>query len=349
MNALWNSINGNGFFRVVFSETHDLVGNLNGAGAQRLPTRIDSGNPNSYFARKRSLLATAVVLTAPAMPMLFMGQELLATQQFADNSSLDWSRTVTHSNVVNFYRDLIHLRRNLDGVSAGLTGPNINSHVVRNDAPWKLLAFHRWGAGANDQVMVIMNFTATAIPSYVINTWPASGRWDVNLNSDSTRYGNDFSNYGSSVVNVTGGSGEIAIGPYSVLVLSRQAHPALDSDGDGLLNGWEQLHFNDPLLAEALADDDLDGANNLNEQAADTDPQSAVSVLKFINLQRAETEVTLQWTGGEAVRQVIQQAPQLSGPWTPIFTNQPPTASTNSLTVSGVVTAPGYFRIQIQP
>ncbi len=348
MNALWNAINGNGFFRVVFSETHDLVGNLNGAGAQRLPTRIDPGNPNSYSARKRSLLAAATVLTAPAMPMLFMGQEMHATQQFADNAPLDWSRTITHSNVVNFYRDLIHLRRNLDGVSAGLTGPNITSHVVRNDAPWKLLAFHRWGAGANDQVMVIMNFTANAIPSYVINTWPASGRWYVNLNSDWTRYGNDFGNYGSSVVNVTGGSGEIAIGPYSTLVLSRQAHPELDADGDGLVNAWEQQHFNDPLAANPLDDDDEDGANNRHEQAAGTDPMSAGSVLKFINLQRDEAYVTLQWIGGQTVRQLIQQAPQLDGPWMAVFTNQPPTVITNSLTVSNAL-APRYYRIQIQP
>jgi 1,4-alpha-glucan branching enzyme len=349
MNTLWNAINGNGFFRVAFSESHDLAGNLNGPGAQRLPTRIDSGNPDSYFARKRSQLAAATVLTAPALPMLFMGQEMHATNQFADNAPLDWSRTVTHSNVVNFYRDLIHLRRNLNGVSAGLTGPNITSHVVRNDAPWKLLAFHRWGAGANDQVMVIMNFTSNPIPSYWIHTWPASGRWYVNLNSDWTRYGSDFGNYGSSMVNVTGSSGEIAIGPYSVLILSRQAHPELDADGDGLLNGWEQEHFNDPLGANPLDDDDGDGANNLHEQAAGTDPNSAASVLKFIQIQRDDTDVTLQWIGGQFARQIIQRAPDLGGPWTPIFTNPPPTAVTNSLTITNSITAPQYYRIQIQP
>jgi hypothetical protein len=272
-----------------------------------------------------------------------------ATNQFADNAPLDWSRTITHSNVVNFYRDLIHLRRNLNGVSAGLTGPNITSHVVRNDAPWKLLAFHRWGAGASDQVMVIMNFTSTAIPSYWIHTWPASGRWYVNLNSDWTRYGNDFGNYGSSVVNVTGSSGEIAIGPYSVLILSRQAHPELDADNDGLSNGWEQLHYNDPLLANPLDDDDEDGANNRHEQAAGTNPQAATSVLKFINLQRDDSDMTLQWIGGQTARQIIQNASDVTGPWTPILTNHPPTAITNSLTISNSVTAPLYYRVEIQP
>lgn len=349
MTALWNGMNGNGFFRTVYTESHDLVGGLNGPNNQRLPVRIQPADPTGYFARKRSMLATAVTMTMPATPMLFMGQEMLDVEQFADNNPLDWSRTVTYSNVVSFYRDLIHLRRNLDGVSPGLTGPNVTSHVVRNDAPWKLLAFHRWGAGANDQVMVIMNFTATAIPNYVINSWPANGNWFVNLNSDWTTYGSDFGNFGSSVVNVTGSSGAVAVGPYSVLILSRQAHPGLDSDGDGLLNGWEQQHFGDPLIAVAAGDDDLDGATNLHEQAAGTDPNSAASVLKFSRIERVGQGVTLQWTGGQFVRQIVQQANDPAGPWTPIHTNSPPTAITNSLVLVNTAATPGYYRIEIAP
>ena len=349
MNTLWNAMNGSGFFRVAYTETHDLVGNLNGAGAQRLPARIQPADPAGYYARKRSMLAAAVTLTMPATPMLFMGQEMLAVAQFADNSPLDWSRTVTYSNVVNFYRDLIHLRRNLDGVSLGLTGPNVTSHLVRNDYPWKLLAFHRWGAGANDQVMVIMNFTASFIPDYVISGWPAEGNWFVNLNSDWTTYGADFGNNGSTMVNVVGGSGAVAVGPYSVLVLSRQALPNLDADGDGLRNGWEQQHFGDPLVGIATADDDHDGANNLQEQAADTDPNSAASVLKFINIEPSVTNVTLRWTGGQSVRQVVQQANDVAGTWTAIFTNLPPTSITNSLTLPRPSAGATFFRIGIFP
>lgn len=349
MNNLWNGMNGNGFFRVVYSETHDLVGSLNGAGAQRLPTRIHAADPDSYYARKRSMLATAVTMTMPAIPMLFMGQEMLESEQFADNNPLDWTRATTYSNVVNFYRDLIHLRRNLDGVSLGLTGPSVTSHVVRDDLPWKLLAFHRWGAGADDQVMVVMNFTGTAIPSYWIHTWPAGGRWYANLNSDWTRYGSDFGNYGSSVVNVTGSSGEIAIGPYSVLVLSRQAHPDLDADGDGLRNGWEQQYFGDPLAGSSTADNDGDGANNWHEQAAGTNPNLAGSVLKFTNIQPTNGNLVLTWTGGQSVRQVLKSANSLSGIWTPVFTNPPPMSVTNTLTVSNLLNPSRYYRIEAGP
>ena len=171
----------------------------------------------------------------------------------------------------------------------------------------------------------------------------------MNLNSDWTRYGNDFSNYGSSLINVTGSSGAIAIGPYSVLVLSRQALPSLDSDGDGLRNGWEQTYFGSPLAGVATTDSDSDGANNLHEQAADTNPTAVASALRFTNIQRTGANVSLQWTGGQAVRQLIQQASSLGGPWTAIFTNNAPTAITNSLTVSNVVSSPRYYRVQIAP
>jgi 1,4-alpha-glucan branching enzyme len=221
MNTLQSSLNGYGFNRVNFTETHDWVGDMNGSGAQRIPKRIDSGTPDSYWARKRSMLAAATMMTAPGIPMLFMGQEMLATNQFSANSGLDWSLTNKHASVVQFYHDMIRLKRNLDGVSAGLTGPSITWHVQRNDMPYKLLAYHRWGAAPNDQVMVILNFANTTVSNYSINDWPADGTWYVNLNSDSTFYSSDFGNVGSSSINVSGGSGAFTIGPYSVLVLSR--------------------------------------------------------------------------------------------------------------------------------
>ena len=353
MDTLWyggngrSGINGSGNFRVVYSETHDLTGNLNGTGAQRLPKRIDPANPESYRARKRSLLAAAVVLTMPGTPMLFMGQEMLATNQFADNAPLDWNRQVTQSNVVNFYRDMIHLRRNLDGVSLGLTGPNVTGHVVRNDAPYKLLAFHRWGAGANDQVMVVMNFTGTTVSNHVFSGWPADGAWYANLNSDWKRYGADFGDVGSSWVNVAGGSAAVTVGPYSTLVLSRQAHPSLDSDKDGLLNGWEQQYFGDPMAANPAGDNDNDGANNLTEQGADTHPTQGTSVLKLLNASVAGGQVTLTWQGGVSAKQFVQTAASPTGGWSDIHTNLPPTALTNSAALPAPASA-AYFRIRAQ-
>jgi len=296
MNALKSAMDGNGFSRVLYTETHDLVGALNGSGAQRLPVRIQSANPTSYFARKRSMLAAGIVMSSPGIPMLFMGQEMLTTNQFADNSPLDWSRINTYSNVVNFYHDFIRLRRNLDGASWGFTGPNISWHAVDNTA--KLLAFHRWGAGPNDQVMVVINCSNVQINNYQIGGFPVDGTWYVNLNSDWKKYGADFGNIGSPLVQVSGGSGNVTIAPYSVLVLSMNALPLLFPD------------------------------------------------IKFTDIQIANGNVRLTWTGGQAAKQIVEQATDLSGPWTSLFTNQPPTPVTNSINIPSPDATSRYFRIR---
>jgi 1,4-alpha-glucan branching enzyme len=292
MNALKGTMDGNGFGRVLYTETHDLVGALNGSGAQRLPVRIQAANPTSYFARKRSMLAAAIIMTSPGIPMIFMGQEMLTTNQFADNMPLDWTRVNTYSNVWSFYHDLIRLRRNLDGLSWGLTGPNVSWHTVDNTA--KLLAFHRWGAGPNDQVMVVMNCANTQINNYQINQFPVDGTWFVDLNSDWKTYGADFGNVGSSMVQVSSGSGKVTIAPYSVLILSVSSPP------------------------------------------------------KFTNIQTANGNVSLSWTGPPSP-QVIEQAADLNGPWTPVFTNQPPAPTTNSISISGSGASSQFFRIRIAP
>jgi 1,4-alpha-glucan branching enzyme len=177
--------------------------------------------PETFDARRRGRL------DRPRHPMLFMGQEMLEDEQFSDSRPLDWSHAVTYAAVVNFYRDLIRLRRNLDGVSLGLNGPWMTWHSVDNNR--KLLAYHRWGAGADDQVMVVLNFSNTEIGNYSFSTFPADGRWYVNLNSDWTV------TVPISPPRQFGGAGQrrtgsVSIGPYSVLVLSRKALPGLDNE-----------------------------------------------------------------------------------------------------------------------
>lgn len=292
MNALQSTMDGSGFGRVVYSETHDLVGALNGSGAQRLPVRIQPANATSYYARKRSMLAAAIIMTSPGIPMIFMGQEMLTTNQFADNVPLDWTRVNTYSNVWSFYHDLIRLRRNLDGVSWGLTGPNISWHAVDNTT--KLLAFHRWGAGPNDQVMVVINCANTQINNYQINGFPVDGTWFTTLNSDWKTYGPDFGEVGSSMVQVSGGSGSVTIAPYSVLILSVSSPP------------------------------------------------------KFTNVKVANGNVSLNWTGPHSARQVVEEAANLIGPWSPVFTNQPPTPIANSISVMTSANSE-FFRIRMAP
>lgn len=212
-----------GLNRVAFLESHDIVGDLN--GGVRLPTSIDPETPNSYYARKRSTLGAAITFTSPGVPMIFQGQEMLETNAFDSSLLVDWSKTNTYSKIVRFYHDLIRLRRNLDGDTPGLQGDKCVMLQVDNSN--KLVAYRRWQSGTTNQdVVVIANFANVTWNNYNL-PFPEAGNWYVHLNSDSTNYGSDYGNSGSTVVSATGSSpqGTISIGPYSALILSQIAFP----------------------------------------------------------------------------------------------------------------------------
>ena len=220
--ALKNCYDGDAFKRVVYSESHDEVAN----GKARLPTEIAPNDPTGYPARKRSALGAALVMTAPGIPMLFQGQEFLEDEWFRDEVPVDWAKLEKFAGLHALYRDLISLRRNLGGFSAGLSGQHIETHHVNHEA--KVLGFHRWrDGGAGDDVIVIVNLSTQPVQDYAVGV-PAAGLWRVRFNSDSRAYAEDFSDHAAPDVEtveepkdgfthhvVTG------IGAYSVLVLSQ--------------------------------------------------------------------------------------------------------------------------------
>ena len=221
--SLLNTYNGDPFQRLIYVETHDTAGN-DGA---RLPARIDAADPTSYAARKRAMLSAGLLLTAPGVPMLFMGQEMLEDTKFVSQPApLDWTKASTHSEVLAFYKDIIRLRRNLDGNSAGLRGRNITVTHLNESPGNKVLAYRRW-SGPNDDVMVVVNFGATRYTRYDIGV-PDAGPWKARLDSDTTRYGADFPSAAPTAITVSStardglsASASFVLGPYSMVVLTR--------------------------------------------------------------------------------------------------------------------------------
>ncbi len=207
--------------RVLFSESHDMVGDLN--GKYRLPRDIDPSNPTSIWARKRQLLAASMVMTAPGTPMIFQGQEMNEDWTFSSSTSLRWGLTNTWKGIVSAYGDLIHLRRNLRGGTQGLKGTGINAHHIDNQN--KVLAFVRWDAGNGaDDVVVVANFAVTTWSNnnYQVQ-FPSTGKWYTCFNGDSKNYGSDFGGIGSSFVIATGSPARAAVnmGAYSAYIFSK--------------------------------------------------------------------------------------------------------------------------------
>lgn len=220
--AVGFSYNDNPFSRVIYSESHDEVAN----GSARVPQEIDPENPGSWRAQKRSTLAAALVLTAPGIPMLFQGQELLLAGWFDDSAPVDWSQSDSAAGITSLYRDLILLRRGFGGLTRGLGGQH--THVHHCNEGGKVLAFHRWAdGGPGDDVVVVANFSCEELTNYGVG-FPAEGPWQVRWNSDDSAYNADFSNRGSQGAVAYPGPcdampcrGEVSVAPYSVLVLSQ--------------------------------------------------------------------------------------------------------------------------------
>jgi 1,4-alpha-glucan branching enzyme len=222
-------VNGAGLHRVIFSECHDSVGDLN--KKHRLPRDIDPGNPWSVWARKRELLAASMVMTAPGIPMVFQGQEMNEDWTFSAETSLRWSLTNTFSGIVRAYGDLIHLRRNLRGGTQGLKGTGITAY--HRDDLNKVIAFVRWDAGGGaDDVVVVANFAVKTWTNdnYMIE-FPLAGDWYCWFNSDSKDYSGDFGGLGpmpGGKVTASGSPARAAVnmGMYSTLIFSRTAPPS---------------------------------------------------------------------------------------------------------------------------
>ncbi len=217
--ALEARYNDDAFQRVVYTESHDEVAN----GRARVPYEVNAADPTGWHAQKRSTIGAALVLTAPGIPMIFQGQEFLQGEWFRDDVPLDWDLDESFAGIVRLYRDLIHLRRNTDGLSRGLTGQHL--HVFHANDPDNVVAFHRRAEGGpGDDVVVVINLSHQPLEDYVVGL-PAAGRWRLLLNSDARVYSPDFADTPSGDIEAVEGAydgvaarGVVTIAPYTVLV-----------------------------------------------------------------------------------------------------------------------------------
>ncbi len=137
-----------------------------------------------------------------------------------------------------------------------------------------------------------------------------------------------------------------------------------DSDGDGMPNAWELIHFGTTTGGDPALDDDRDGFTNLQEFLANTDPVSAASSLHSISLTcEADGSNTFTWASVGGVRYRVQFSDNLVGGFIdvarPIASELDPAAlgasSTQSFiddfTLTGGAPTQGarFYRVQVVP
>jgi 1,4-alpha-glucan branching enzyme len=189
--ALYLTYNGSARWSVFQCiENHDLLDfNHTGRDRQpRIPALADPSNARSWYARSRAKVATGLLLTAPGVPMIFMGQEFLEDKYWTDwpgrPELLIWwdgleGRDKHMSDQHRFTRDLMWLRRK----HPALRGEGINVFHVDNDN--RVIAFHRWVPGAGRDVVVVASLNESTFydRSYRLG-FPVGGHWNEVFNSD---------------------------------------------------------------------------------------------------------------------------------------------------------------------
>ena len=163
-------------------ENHDEV--YTGRNA-RIPSLADGSNTRSFYARSRSKVATGLLLAAPGIPQLFMGQEFLEDKQWNENPAgsnlIYWGGLNTGDksmcDQLRFTQDFIRLRWN----QPALRGQSINAFYSNN--LYRVIAFHRWIDGQGQDVVVVASFNDAPFFNYQLG-FPRNGRWAELLNSD---------------------------------------------------------------------------------------------------------------------------------------------------------------------
>lgn len=159
------------YARVIYTESHDEVAN----GQARIVEEVAPGEVDTdYFARNKGILAGALVLTSCGLPMLFQGQEFKQPGYFTDGDDIDWGRREQFGEYLQAYRELIHLRTNNQGDSAGLTGGFTD--IVHSDNDNKVIGYRRFNEVNDKPVWVYLNLSGQHLSDYVLNGLPESSR-----------------------------------------------------------------------------------------------------------------------------------------------------------------------------
>jgi 1,4-alpha-glucan branching enzyme len=181
-------------------ENQDLV-YAGHQGAARVAALAEPSDHRSWYARSRCRVVTSLLLTAPGIPSVFMGEEVLEDKNWSDDrgaNGLIWweGLTATDSAMRDFLRfvsDLTHLRL----AQPALRGAGIR--VSRADNDDRVLVMHRWVENVGLDVVVVASLDENVKHGYVIGL-PYAGMWNEIFNSD---YYDGFPN---SSANGNGGS-----------------------------------------------------------------------------------------------------------------------------------------------
>lgn len=253
------------------------------------------------------------------------------------NQVLLWDRTASTSELVSVNR----------AGTGGGDGPS-TSPLITRDGRYVVFVSQASDLVAND---------ANGVPDLFVRDRATSNTFAITLSIRTGRTGGGFS--GLPVLGADGRTvifnsfaGDLVDGDYNdrrdVFVFSLGAP---DSDGDGLDDDWE-LAFFDTLARDGTGDFDDDGANDLQEFRAGTDPTNRSSVFRALTLRSLSGgPITLLWPAAPGRSYQVQFKDAVTAAdWTElpaaVTVNGPTAWATDA---SDPLPAHRFYRVMIAP
>jgi len=183
--------------------SHDEVVHGKGSLLSKMP-----GDLSERFANLRAYYG--FMWGHPGKKLLFMGNEFAQSQEWNNNSSLDWHLLDDpgHQGIQNLIRDLNALYTQTPSLYQKDCKPDGFEWMEGDAAEESLFVWVRRGEDASKPVLVVSNFTPVERSARRVGV-PNEGRWIEKLNSDSRHYGGgDRGNLGGVVSEPIGTSGQ---------------------------------------------------------------------------------------------------------------------------------------------
>ncbi len=201
------------------------------SGSARVPSLANPSDHRDWHACSRSRVVTSLVLAAPGISALFMGEEFLEDKIWSDDrgyNGLIWWAGLTDAKPSNrdflrFMTDLIRIRN----TQPALRAPG--ARVSRAQNFERVLVLHRWVEWQGSDVIVVASLDELPKHGYAVGL-PFAGVWRELFNSD---YYDNFPNPGvignGGSVQANGppldgfaASAELTLPANGVIILGRQ-------------------------------------------------------------------------------------------------------------------------------
>ena len=150
----------------------------------RIAALADANDSRSWYARSRARVANGLLLTAPGIPMLFMGQEFLEDKYWSDSpapNGLIWWDGLQQDKAMADHLSCMQALTRLRRQQPALCAEAINVFHVHEDN--RIIAFHRWLEGIGRDVVVVASLNESTYWNYQLG-FPGNGHWLEVFNSD---------------------------------------------------------------------------------------------------------------------------------------------------------------------